>query len=90
MVKIRFYGVIIPFGVGDTKHGMRSVGEPDQLFLVGAQLFVKLFGKGGEDALGQCADSFDGVKSAMIGIAANKSMKEGGRVDLKASLDKMR
>lgn len=54
------------------------------------RLIDMLFGKGGEDALGQCADSFDGVKSAMIGIAANKSMKEGGRVDLKASLEKMR
>lgn len=54
------------------------------------RLIDMLFGKGGEDPLGQCSDSFDGVKSAMIGIAANKSIKEGVRVDLRHSLDKMR
>ena len=54
------------------------------------RLIDMLFGKGGEEVLGQCADSFDGVKSAMIGIAANKSIKEGVRVDLRPSLDRMR
>lgn len=54
------------------------------------RLIDMLFGKGGEDLLGQCSDSFDGVKSAMIGIAANKSIKEGVRVDIRHSLDKMR
>lgn len=54
------------------------------------RLIDMLFGKGGEDVLGQCSDSFDGVKSAMIGIAANKSIKEGVRVDLRPSLDRMR
>jgi len=32
------------------------------------------------DKLGQCADSLDGVKSIMIGICANKSIREGKRV----------
>ena len=49
-----------------------------------------LFGDGGEDELNQCADSFDGFKSCMIGIAANKSIKEGVRVELTPILDKLR
>ena len=43
-----------------------------------------------EDLLGQCSDSFDGVKSAMIGIAANRSIKTGERVHLTPILDSMR
>ena len=43
-----------------------------------------------EDPLCQCSDSFDGVKSAMIGIAANRSIKTGERVELTPILDKMR
>ena len=42
------------------------------------------------DPLGQCSDSFDGVTSAMIGIAANRSIKTGERVHLTPILDKMR
>ena len=42
------------------------------------------------DPLGQCSDSFDGVASAMIGIAANKSIKTGERVYLTPTLDKIR
>ena len=42
------------------------------------------------DPLGQCSDSFDGVTSAMIGIAANRSIKTGERVELTPILDKMR
>lgn len=42
------------------------------------------------DPLGQCSDSFDGVKSAIIGIAANKSIETGERVYLTPILDKMR
>ena len=42
------------------------------------------------DPLGQCSDSFDGVKSAMIGIAANKSIKTGERVYLTPIFDKIR
>ena len=49
-----------------------------------------LFGGVTEDPLGQCSDSFDGIKSAMIGIAANKSIKEGVRVNLTEFLDEMR
>lgn len=42
------------------------------------------------DPLGQCSNSFDGVKSAMIGIAANQSIKTGESVFLTPILDKMR
>ena len=39
-----------------------------------------LFGKEKyDDPLGQCADSFDGIKSAMIGAAANESIKQSGK-----------
>ena len=41
-----------------------------------------LFGDLSDDPLGQCADSFDGIKSVMIGIAANKCIKKGGSVYL--------
>jgi hypothetical protein len=34
------------------------------------------------DPLGQCSTSYDGIKSAMIGIAANESIKTGMRIDL--------
>ena len=50
-----------------------------------------LFGDGVyEDPLGQCSDSYDGIKSAMIGIAANISIKEGRRIDLTPTLEKVR
>ncbi len=49
-----------------------------------------LFGGLTDDPLGQCADSFDGIKSAMIGIAANRSIKEGVRVDLTNVLNELR
>ena len=55
-----------------------------------ARMLAMLFGGMTEDPLGQCADSFDGIKSAMIGIAANRSIKEGVRVDLTPILDEMR
>lgn len=54
------------------------------------RMLKMLFGGLTEDPLGQCSDSFDGVKSAMIGIAANKSIKEGCAVNLTPILDKMR
>lgn len=54
------------------------------------RLIDMLFGSGGEDTLGRCAGSFDGVKSVLIGIAANQSIKHGERVDLTEVLDKMR
>ena len=54
------------------------------------RMLSMLFGGVTDDPLGQCSDSFDGIKSAMIGIAANKSIKEGVRVNLTPILDKMR
>lgn len=54
------------------------------------RMLKMLFGKDKiEDTLGQCAGSFDGIKSAMIGIAANQSIKEGIKINLKEKLDKM-
>lgn len=49
-----------------------------------------LFGDQKDDPLGQCADTYDGIKSAMIGIAANQSIKEGRRIDLAPILEKMK
>ena len=54
------------------------------------RMVAMLFGGLTDDPLGQCSDSFDGIKSAMIGIAANKSIKEGIRIELTPILDKMR
>ena len=50
-----------------------------------------IFGEGDSpEPLGQCADSFAGVASAMIGIAANESIEHGGTVNLTERLEKMR
>jgi hypothetical protein len=50
-----------------------------------------IFGEGDiPDPLGQCADSFAGVASAMIGIAANESIADGKIVDLSERLNKLR
>ncbi|MBE5751947.1 MAG: Gfo/Idh/MocA family oxidoreductase [Clostridiales bacterium] len=54
------------------------------------RMMAMLFGAITDDPLNQCASSFDGAKSAMIGIAANQSIKEGIRVNLTPILDKMR
>ncbi|MBR2466145.1 MAG: Gfo/Idh/MocA family oxidoreductase [Clostridia bacterium] len=55
------------------------------------RMMEMLFGNVSEDdVLGQCADSFDGIKSAMIGIGANKSIKDGIRVELTPILDSLR
>lgn len=55
------------------------------------KLIKMIFGKEEiPDPLGQHAGSFDGVKSAMIGIAANISIKEGKTVNLKEYFDKLR
>ena len=42
------------------------------------------------DPLGQCSTSYDGIKSAMIGISANQSIKEGKRIELTEFLKKMK
>lgn len=54
------------------------------------RMVAMLFGGLTDDPLGQCADSFDGIKSVMVGVAANQSIKEGKRVHLTPILDKMR
>lgn len=42
------------------------------------------------DPLGQCSTSYDGIKSAMMGIAANESIKSGKRIDLTEFLSKIK
>ena len=55
------------------------------------KLRAMLFGYGDiPDELGQCADSFAGVSSAMIGIGANESIASGRTYDLKEKLDSLR
>ena len=54
------------------------------------RMFNMLFGGLKDDPLGQCAGSFDGFKSVMVGVAANKSIKEGRRVDVSETLDRLR
>jgi hypothetical protein len=43
-----------------------------------------------EDPLGQAADSFAGVCSALIGIGANESIKTGKVYDIASALDRLR
>ena len=43
-----------------------------------------------DDPLGQAADSFAGVVSAMIGIGANESIKSGATYDLRKAIDTLR
>lgn len=47
-------------------------------------------GKTFEDEFNQCAGSYDGFTSAMIGIGANESMKTGKIVDLTDKLNKLK
>ncbi len=55
------------------------------------RLIEMLFsGKDYDDEYNQCAGSFDGFASAMIGIGANESMQTGKIVDLTEKLNKLR
>jgi predicted dehydrogenase len=54
------------------------------------RLIAMLFGGERNDPLGQCADSFAGFSSAIIGIGANESMAWGTTVNLKHYLDQLR
>ncbi len=54
------------------------------------RLLQMLFGPEQPDPLGQCADSYAGVVSAMVGIAANRSIQEGCRVELAPQLETLR
>ena len=49
-----------------------------------------IFGDVKDDPLGQCADSYAGITSAMIGIGANESIMSGVVVDLTERLDALR
>lgn len=66
------------------KDGVGSHGGGDAL------LREMIFGSVKEDPLGQCADSFAGAASAMIGIGANESIKNGITVELTSRLEKLR
>lgn len=54
------------------------------------QMLKMLFGEGKEDTLGQCSGSLDGFRSALIGIAANESIKTGNRVEIGEIIDKLK
>ena len=54
------------------------------------RLIKMLFNGYESDPLNQCAGSFEGVVSAMVGIAGNMSIKEGKTIDLKPFIDKLR
>lgn len=54
------------------------------------RMLSMMFGGVTEDPLGQFAGSYDGVKSAMIGIAANQSIKDGKRIELTPILEKLK
>ena len=49
-----------------------------------------IFGDVKDDPLGQCADSFAGVASAMIGIGANESIEKGEFISLTERLAKLK
>ena len=55
------------------------------------RLLAMIFGDGEmEDPLGRFADSFAGITSAMIGIAANESIRKGIIVPVTEKLDPLR
>lgn len=69
----------LPFSLGEGAHG----GGDERLIDM-------IFGKGIEDTLGQHADSYAGMVSAMIGIGANESIRTERTVDLKEYLDSLK
>ena len=54
------------------------------------RLLEMMFGDDSSDPLGQLADSFAGISSAVIGMAANESIKTGKTVDVTSLLDDLR
>ncbi|MBQ9974153.1 MAG: Gfo/Idh/MocA family oxidoreductase [Oscillospiraceae bacterium] len=54
------------------------------------RLLRMIFGPTRPDPLGQCADSYAGVVSAMVGVAANRSIQEGCTVELSDYLEQLR
>ena len=54
------------------------------------RLINMVFGPEQPDPLYQCADSYAGVVSAMVGIAANRSIAEGRTVELADELEQLR
>lgn len=55
-----------------------------------SRLISMLFGNEKSDVYNQMADSFAGMASAMIGIAANESIKTGRTIDVTEYLDRLR
>ncbi len=54
------------------------------------RMLAMILGAEQRDELGQHASGFDGFTSAMIGIAANKSIAEGKTIDVKEYIDALR
>lgn len=89
-------GIWLPY------HKLRLVisAEEEQVYIVpkeggghgGAdeRMVEMLLGSGEEDSLCQRADSFEGFKSALIGICANKSIKENKAIDISKYIDAVR
>ena len=69
----------LPFVYGEGTHG----GGDERLISM-------IFGKEDKDPLGQQADSYAGMVSAMIGICANMSIKEKRTVEMKEYLDSLK
>lgn len=54
------------------------------------KMIAMLFAENRKDPLGQCANSFEGLKSALIGICANKSIIENRAIDLSEYINAIR
>ena len=54
------------------------------------KLLAMLLSENREDPLGQCSDSLDGMKSALIGICANESIASGHAGDIGSILKKLK
>ncbi len=68
-----------------------SVQKGTGMHLGGDEKMISmLFGEENEDHYNQCADSFAGVVSAMIGVAGNMSIEKNETIDLSQYLDTLR
>lgn len=67
-----------------------SIPKDGGLHAGGDDRMLDMFFGDKPDPLGQCSTSYDGIKSAMIGIAANQSIKDGKRIDLTEFLRKVK
>ena len=81
--------VIVAFTDDKCVHKI-SVPKASGMHAGGDDRMLEMFFGDRPDPLGQCSTSYDGIKSAMIGISANQSIKEGKRIELTEFLKKMK